>query len=93
MWDWETHLPRLFNKYQLEDILNTYSCDDKQLIATSLYAAHFIDHTVLMDSSIQFDLFQNINVDYDRGFQKKFMNIMDDSITPEFKRKMREVFG
>ena len=90
MWDWETHLPRLFNKFQLEDVLNAYSCDDKQLIATSLYAAHFAEETTLID--VQFDLRNTIGVDYKEGFKMPFMNIMDSAICLDFKEAMKAHF-
>lgn len=94
IYDWETHLPRHLIKADLEQIIDIYSMDEIPLIGTSLYSAHFSDKTVLMDESTQFDLIQwTPGLDLDKGFQCKFMNIMDNAIVGEFKDKMKEVFG
>ena len=93
IYDWETHLPRLYDKFQLEQVLDAYDCDNVPLIATSLYAAHYIKDTVLMDDSVQYDLFNVRVVDYTEGFKCKFMNIMDETIDMDFENKMKEVFG
>lgn len=93
MYDWETHLPRLYDKYQLEQVLNAYDCDNVPLIATSLYAAHYIPKTTILAPGIQYDLFNTRIDDHESGFKCKFMNIMDQSIDYPFEKKMKEVFG
>jgi len=91
VYDWETHLPRLYNKGKLKQVLDAYCCDTIPYIATSLYAAQFATDTVIIDSSVQLNLLNSQQIEYD--FSSKFLNIMDESITVEFKEKMREVFG
>lgn len=93
VYDWETHIPRMFEKKKLEKILDDYHCDEVPLIATSLYAAHYIEQTVVMDETVQYNLMNDRVTNFDEGFKCKFLNIMDDSITLAFQDKMTEVFG
>ena len=92
IYDWETHLPRHLKKEGLERVIDEYDCDNIPLIATSLYSAKYGGETVIMDDYTQFNILR-IDVNLELGFQCKFMNIMDDSITLRFKEKMTEVFG
>jgi len=91
VYDWETHLPRFLEKYALKQVLDAYMCDENPLIATSLYSAHFAEETKVLTNE-QSNLLNTV-VDIDKAFDCTFMNIMDDTITLEFKNKMTELFG
>jgi len=93
LYDWETHLPRYLTKNGLNSVINEFDLDENNLISTSLFAAKYAKNTVLM-GDIQYDLVSwPPKIWLNEGFQRKFMNIMDQAITFEFVDKMKEVYG
>lgn len=84
LYDWETHLPRYLNKEKLMRIIENYDLHNNNLITTSLYHAHYEEGTVLM-KDLQYDLISwPPKVTLKEGFERPFLNLMDQAITFEF---------
>ena len=89
-YDWETHLPRFMLKSKLKHLIDTLNLRNTPKLAYSLYAAYYSDETTIMPPSLQSDLWTHKpGMDFDAEFDKKFMNIYDNVIIPEFVDKMK----
>lgn len=91
-YDWETHLPRFWEKTKLKGIIDKYNLRRVPRIVGSLYAAEHSKETVVLPDDLQADLWTHKpGMDFNVPFAKKYMNIYDNVIIPEFVDKMKEV--
>jgi len=89
-YDWETHLPRFMLKSKLKHLIDTLKLRNVPKISTSLYSAYYSGETVIMPDDLQSDLWTHKpGMDFEAEFDKKFMNIYDNVIIPEFVDKMK----
>lgn len=100
-WDYECHLPKYIESDRMDWVINQpYSIGGKivtpqtwGLISTSLYTAYYGGVPIVMTKE-QYDLvIWPPEIPLEEGFKRKFLNLMDPGITPEFIDKMEEVFG
>jgi len=83
VYDWETHLPRKYNKSKLMSVIDRYKLGENPMIVSSAYAYEYADETVIMDDSLQADLYTHMpGMDLDKQFEKKFLNLDNDAIVP-----------
>ena len=104
-YDWETHLPRFLEKKKLKWLINALNLRDIPKIPTSLYSAGCyiaadefkdceIPETLVMPPDLQSDIWTHTpGMDLEAEFNKKYMNIYDDVLVPEFLERMYDAFG
>ena len=93
-YDWETHTPRFINKAKLRELLNKWDLETNPKIVTAIYDGYHADNTKIITKDIQSDLWTHKpGMDFDKEFNKHYMNIYDDIIVPEFVDKMAQKFG
>lgn len=92
-YDWETHLPRYMVKNNLKSLIDRLNLREVPKISTSLYAAYHSEETLIMPDGLQSDLWTHKpGMDFDKEFDKSYMNIYDNVIVPEFVEHMKQKF-
>ena len=93
-YDWETHLPRLYNKDKIKGIIDKFNLRNVPRLPYSLYASQYAKETLVMPDDLQSDLWTHKpGMDFEVEFAKKYMNIYDNVIVPEFIDKMKSIYG
>lgn len=90
-YDWETHLPRFMLKSKLKGLINRLNLRNTAKLSYSLYAAHYTKEAIIMPDDLQSDLWTHKpGMDFDKYLSRKYLNIYDNVIVPEFVTKMKE---
>ena len=93
-YDWETHLPRFFEKTKLKWVIDALKLEKTPKLNNSLYAAHFSEETTVMPPGFQSDIWTHVpGMDFDKEFACHYMNIGDNVIVKEFIDRMKQRFG
>jgi hypothetical protein len=94
LWDWETHLPRYYNIKRLNSIIDSFNLEKVAYLAFSLYASKYGGTPDVLTDDIQSDVvvYQPTKTNYEKDFSAKFMNVSDDGITSEVRKRMSKLF-
>jgi hypothetical protein len=91
LYDWETHLPRLREKTKVKDIIDSYALKQVPRLPEGLYEGRYSEETVIMEDDLQSNIWTHKpGMDFGKEFSKKFMNISDNVIVPEFVELMEK---
>ncbi len=89
-YDWETHLPRWIEKAKMKEVIKRFKLTENNKLPTGMYHGHYVEETVLMDETIQSDLFTHKpKWDLDLEFSRKYLNLYDDAIVPELVERIK----
>jgi len=92
-YDWESHTPRYIEKEKLAETLGHFDVHNPKIV-TGLYDGFFADNTKLLEEDTLSDLWTHKpGMDFNKEFSRRYLNIYDNVIVPEFVDKMKEVFG
>lgn len=92
LYDWETHLPRVFNKQRMRWIIDTFDLHNNGLLMTSLYYTYFGETPILLSEHPE--IRANVTamgpyIDLDYEFSKEILNTDDNSYTPKFIERLQ----
>jgi hypothetical protein len=92
-YDWECHLPRYLKKDRLRWIFEKFDLNNNPKLIMGLHDGYEVGETELIYPELQSDLWTHRpGMDFDKELSRKYLNIYDDVIIPEFIGKMETMF-
>lgn len=92
VYDWETHLPKLFLKSKVRKLVDLYNLESANLMLPSLYYTLYAKKVRLIseDDTIRSHTWTiGGDMDWDKVFSRKFLIIDDNSCVPEMWNRIK----